>query len=112
MKSKNFLNYIPTISDCIDFDMNDRGELLLIVENRGFYNLLAQKLFHRSRISEIELDEMGSFVFPLIDGRRSIYDIAQSVREKFGDKAEPLYPRIVQYMKILQSYKYISFIKK
>ena len=67
---------------------------------------------HKSKVSEIELDEMGSFVLPLIDGQKSVYDIGISVKEHFGEKAEPLYPRLVKYMEVLRSYKYISYDKK
>ena len=110
MKSKkNFLDYVPKISESISFETKEDGSLMMIVRNEGFYNRIAQKFFKKSPVSEIELDEMGSFVIPLIDGNRSVYDIAALVKEHFGDKAEPLYPRIVKYMKILQSYNYISF---
>ncbi len=111
VSNKNFLDFVPVCNEWVSFDSNEKGELLLVVQNKGFYNRIAQMFFHRSKVSEIELDEMGSFVLPLIDGRRSIYDIGKSVKEHFGEAAEPLYPRLVKYMKILQSYKYISFDK-
>lgn len=46
-----------------------------------------------------------------IDGARTIYDISELVHEHFGDKAEPLYKRLVQYFKTLESYGFITFNK-
>ena len=109
---KNFLDYVPVCNEWVSFDSNERGGLMLVVQNNGFYNMIAQKFFHKSKVSEIELDEMGSFVLPLIDGQKSVYDIGISVKEHFGEKAEPLYPRLVKYMEVLRSYKYISYDKK
>ena len=34
------------------------------------------------------------------------------VKEHFGDKAEPLYPRIVKYFQIMESYEFLHFINK
>ncbi|MCR5543048.1 MAG: PqqD family protein, partial [Eubacterium sp.] len=39
---------------------------------------------------------MGSFIWPLIDGKTSIYNIGEAVKEHFGEEEEPLYPRLVQ----------------
>ncbi|MCR4745487.1 MAG: PqqD family protein [Lachnospiraceae bacterium] len=111
MKSKkNFLDYVPVLNDGITFTKKEDGNLHMTVENRGFYNSIAQKFFKKSRFSEIEIDEIGSFVLPLIDGKRTVYEIAGLLKEHFGEAAEPLYPRITQYMKILQSYNYIKLI--
>lgn len=50
----------------------------------------------------------GGFIWPLIDGEKSIYDIAQLVKEQFGEKADPLYPRVVKYFQILESYDFVK----
>ena len=34
------------------------------------------------------------------------------LKEEFGEKAEPLYPRIVKYFQIVESYNFIEFINK
>lgn len=52
---------------------------------------------------------MGSFIWPLIDGDTTVYDIGQKVAEHFGPDAEPLYERLSVYMKQLEN---CEFIKK
>ena len=36
-------------------------------------------------------------------------DLDRRMKEHFGEAAEPLYPRIVKYFQILESYHFISF---
>ena len=77
--------------------------------HRGFYATIAQKIFHRPRVSHIKLDDLGSFVFQHIDGVRTIGQLALLVKEEFGEKAEPLYDRLVQYMQILRNNGFVYF---
>ena len=51
----------------------------------------------------------NSYLWPLIDGERTVMELAALQKEHFGEAAEPLYPRIVKYFQILESYHFISF---
>ena len=84
----------------------------LEIENKGAFNTIAQKLFGKPRYTKIHLDDNGTFIWPLIDGRKTVEDIAALVKDEFGEKAEPLYPRIVKYFQIMESYHFVNFINK
>lgn len=102
-KDENYLDYIPAVSTKNSWDADAEGNVTIHMVHRGFYAWIAQKVFHRPRVSHIDLDEMGSFIFPLIDGERTVGQIAQLVRERFGADAEPLYERLAKYMQILRN---------
>lgn len=106
--SGNYLDLIPEHSELCRYDISDEGKVTILVENKGVFHWIAQKIFHRPRISQIHLDEMGNFIWPLMDGERTIHDIAMLVREEFGEKAEPLYNRLVQYVRNLESYGFVK----
>ena len=78
------------------------------IENRGAMNKFAQLLLKKPRVSHIHLDEMGSFIWLLFDGEKDITLIGIFVKEHFGDKAEPLYERLSQYIKTLKRYNFIE----
>ena len=82
-------------------------QVTLEIENKGVWNTIFQKLLKKPRISYIHLDEIGSFVWPLIDGEKTITEIGKAVENRFGDKANPLYERLVKYFRILESYHFI-----
>ena len=108
MKNKeNFLEKKPQRNPDINWNEKD-GQITLEIENKGVFNRLAQKLLKKPKISYIHLDEMGSFIWPLIDGETDIIDLGEKVKEHFGDKAEPLYERLSKYIKILESYGFVK----
>ena len=109
-KSKNYLEFVPQ-RRIERYSTHDSGVITLEIENKGVFNRVAQKLFKKPKISYIHLDEMGSFVWPLIDGERNITDIGVFVKEHFGEKAEPLYERLAKYFRVLESYGFIKFKK-
>ncbi|MBE6730033.1 MAG: PqqD family protein [Ruminococcaceae bacterium] len=107
--SKNYLEQIPVINPAINWTTNGDGKVTLEIENTGWANRIAQKFFAKPKISFVHLDENGSFIWPLIDGKTDIIEIGKAVKEHFGDKAEPLYERLAKFFEILKSYNFISF---
>lgn len=107
-QQENYLDYVPVVSEKNTWSEKD-GAVTVHMVHRGFYAWIAQKVFHRPRVSHIALDTMGSFIFLRIDGNRSVGDIALLVREKFGADAEPLYERLIKYMQILRNNQFIYF---
>ncbi len=110
--TKNYLEKIPYRPLEINWKEDEKGIITLEIENRGFMNKVAQKLFHKPKISYIHLDEMGSFIWPLLDGEKSIMDIGPLVEEHFGEKSHPLYERLAKYFMILDSYGFVKWINK
>jgi len=104
---KNYLDYIPVKNETMNYSIED-GKVTIDILNKGIFNRIAQKFFKRPEYTHVHLDEMGDFIWPLIDGNRTVYDIAQLVKEHFGEKAEPLYDRLVTYIRTLESYEIIN----
>lgn len=111
-KSKeNYLERRPMRPEHIKWSVDEKGIVTLDVENAGFFNRMAQKLFKKPPVSHIHLDEMGSFVWPLLDGEKDITVLGILVKEHFGDEAEPLYERLAKYFQILDSYSFVVWKK-
>ncbi len=107
-KKKNFLDFVPVVSNKNTWDEKD-GKVTIHMVNSGIYSWIAQTFFKRPKISHIDLDEYGSFVWKLIDGEKNVGDIALLLKEKYGDNAEPLYNRLVKYMQILRNNRFVYF---
>lgn len=108
---RNYLEFIPERSEFLTWNTDEKGIVTLDVENKGVFNTIAQTLFKKPRISHIHLDELGSFVWPLIDGKTDITALGVLVKEEFGEKAEPLYPRLAKFFQVLESYHFIKLNK-
>lgn len=109
-QTDNYLKLKPKRNEKFSWS-DDNEQVTLEIENKGVWNTIFQKLLKKPRISYIHLDEIGSFVWPLLDGEKTITEIGKAVENRFGDKANPLYERLVKYFKILESYHFIYFNK-
>lgn len=107
--SQNYLEKKPIRTAGIEWSKDEEGVVTLEIVNKGVFNFIAQKLLKKPRISYIHLDEIGSFVWPLLDGEKDIYEIGKFVESEFGEKANPLYERLATYFRILESYKFIGW---
>ena len=107
--SANYLDRKPERHSEIKWSADNNGKVTLEIENVGWANRIAQKLFKRPKVSYVHLDEMGSFVWPLLDGEKDIVALGVEVKEHFGEKAEPLYERLAQFFRVLDSYHFIKW---
>jgi hypothetical protein len=66
-------------------------------------------LVKKPQVSDMELDEIGSEVWLNIDGENSIYDIGRILDGKYGEKCQPVYDRLIMYMRFLNRKNWVSF---
>lgn len=108
-KQKNYLDLVPERAEGLRWECGADGIVVLQVENTGIFNRIAQKLFRRPKYTNVHMDRYGSFLWPLIDGEKTVMELAGLQKEAFGEEVEPLYPRIVKYFQIVESYHFIRF---
>ena len=106
----NYLDLIPEKNQSLKWHTDLKDRVILEVENTGIMNKIAQTVFNKPRFTKVHLDAQGSFIWPLIDGKRTVTDIALLVKDEFGEADEPLYPRIIKYFQIVESYHFIKFV--
>ena len=89
-QSINYLDLIPQRAETLRWHTDEAtGLITLEVENTGVFNTIAQKVFHKPRTTQVHLDETGSYLWPLIDGRKTVAQLADCMKQQFGEKAEP-----------------------
>ena len=106
-QQKNYLDLIPERVPEFLWSKDEEGIVVLEVENTGVFNRIAQKLFKRPKYTKVHMEKYGSFLWPLIDGQRTVMELADLQKAEFGEEVEPLYPRVVKYMQIMESYHFI-----
>ncbi len=109
---ENYLDYIPKHNSLYQFSTNKNGHIEIKIQNKGLFNRIAQLIFKRPKFSDIELDDFGSFVWECMDGKSTIYEMGSLIGEKFGEKAEPLYPRLAHFVKTLHNNGFIVYTNK
>lgn len=99
---------IPVISEHITTEYE--GELAVVAFPR-FRSKFMQKYFvpkNRSPVIRIRLDRHGTFVWQLIDGKRTVGEIAETVELPEEHRHEEnLSSRVAQYIRQLQKHGFV-----
>lgn len=106
---ENYLERCPAYSKQIEWSADEKGMVTLDIENKGVFNRVAQKLLKKPKVTHIHLDEIGSFIWSMIDGEKKIMDMGEPLEEHFGEKAHPTYERLAKFFQILENYKFVEW---
>ena len=98
--SKNYLDFVPEKNPEIEYEADEDGIITVLIEWKGFYHKIEQKLFRRPRVSDIRLDELGSFVWNAVDGKKDVHQISKELEQQFPKMGKPV-PRLIKYLEIL-----------
>jgi hypothetical protein len=60
----------------------------------------------------VTLDEIGSEVWLLCDGKRTIREIGELVRARFQERIEPCYDRLAVFFRQLEQAEFISYVNR
>lgn len=104
----NLLELVPT--RIVEHEI-DEARIVTVLMPR-FRNRFVKRLFeplHRSTFIKIKLDDIGSEAWTLCDGTRNVAGIAESMREKFGERIEPRYDRLAQFFRQLETAGFIRY---
>ena len=80
-------------------------------ERSGFFGWLARKSKASNRL-EIELDEIGLFVWEKIDGRRSVAGIADALSKEYKLNKHDAEASLLEFIDRLRQRGLISLIRK
>jgi hypothetical protein len=109
-EEQNLFDVIPVISQHITTE--NEGELSVIAFPR-FRSKFMQKYFvlkNKSAVIRIRLEEHGTAVWKLIDGKRTVKDIADTLSEHFMREENYEY-RIAAYISRLQKQGFVNMVK-
>lgn len=63
----------------------------------------------KKKYYRVKLDTLGSFVWTQCDGRTTVNEIAERLRQKFGAEAEPAVDRVAKFIQHLYRGDCITF---
>ncbi len=98
-------------NEAMAWRQKDDGLVEVDMENKGFFNSVAQKFFHRPKVSHISLDRYGSVLWLAMDGKNTVSDVLEKMNCAFPDEKEKMLNRVVQFMATLQRCRFICELK-
>ena len=109
---ENYLTRIPVRPSRFEWSADEEGIVTLHIENKGFFNRAAQLILKKPKVSHIHLDEIGSFIWRQIDGEKDLVALAKPFGEHFGERVEPIYERLAEFFRRLESYGFVEWKKQ
>lgn len=103
---RNYLEFVPVYRPGQEFHTDSKGKVVLEKEWTGFYNRIAQKFFHRPRVSQIHLDAYGTFVWNTIDGQRNVFEISKELEKQYPNMEKGV-SRLIKFLEILRDHQFI-----
>lgn len=103
----NFMLYIPKKKH-ETWEIR-KGKVYLIFYHNKPTEKLIRWLFKKPYVSDIALDDLGSAVWLFIDGKNTVYEIGKKLVGKFGETCQPVYERLIMYIRYLNRRGWITF---
>lgn len=95
-----------------EFEINNNLVTVLFKKQKPTF---IEKIFFNKQLEKpykIDLDEIGSFIWHLCDGKKNIAEITNSAREKFIEKIEPAEERVKLFINQMNKNHLIKLYEK
>lgn len=104
----NLLELIPM--RLLEYETGEDGLVTLFAprfKSRIVKRILGSRL--KNKFIKIRLDEIGSAVWELCDGKRNVNDIGEEMKKECGDKIEPCFDRLALFFNQLECSEFIRY---
>jgi hypothetical protein len=95
----NFALYVPVITH--QQWENNAGRVTLHITTRDPVKKFVSWLMKKSPVTTLDLDEMGSKAWLLIDGEKSIYEISKEINKDGKDSSKEALRRLVTFVRYI-----------
>lgn len=109
----NLLEYIPVKANpYIDEKREENSNITLVIKRQGKLDKLLLKIFRKAHKElYVHLDEIGSYTWENIDGKRTVYELAKEFMTSYSVEEIEALNRMGTFIRILNNNKFIRLIK-
>ena len=105
---QNFLDFVPV--RCVECECGGDGRMTLL-RPKFPGGLLRRFVQHRlsKPFYKVHLDDVGSCVWELVNGARTVGEIAGELERRFGPRVTPAHDRVCLFLRELEKGSMIRF---
>ncbi|MFD3155443.1 PqqD family protein [Haloimpatiens sp. FM7330] len=110
---ENLLEYVPVKSNpYIHAKEDDDSNITLVIKRESKLDKFLLKIFRKAhRELYVHLDDIGSYAWKNIDGKKTVYELAEDFRKDYNVPEIEAMNRMGKFIKILKNNKFIQ-VKK
>ncbi|WP_423362970.1 PqqD family peptide modification chaperone [Mycoplasma sp. P36-A1] len=107
--NEDVLKVVYQHKDGLEYEVDENGIVtILIKQDHRIQKILRKIKVKIPEYSRMSLDKHASTVFQLIDGNRTVDDIAKVLKDQYGFKDEGLYENLLLFLNHIEAnFKYI-----
>lgn len=101
----------PARNEALKWEKNEAGEARIsVVRQENWKTRLLSKVFYIPRERTITLDEVGTEVWQMCNGRTSVAQMIQSLRDKYQLDRKEAEVSLLSYLKTLGQKRFVGFV--
>ena len=105
------LNSRPARNELLKWEKGDNGEAKITVNRQDTWKVrLLSKLFYVPKERKITLDQVGSEVWQMCDGRTTVAEMIDSLRDKYKLDRKEAEVSLLSYLKTLGQKHFVGFV--
>tara|TARA_B100000686_G_C16694293_1_gene919544 strand:+ start:588 stop:977 length:390 start_codon:yes stop_codon:yes gene_type:complete len=105
------LNSRPARNELLNWEKSDRGEAQIIVTRQDTWKVrLLSKMFYVPKERKITLDEVGTEVWQMCDGRTTVAQMIESLGKTYTLDRKEAEVSLLSYLKTLGQKRFVGFI--
>lgn len=105
--SRNYMDLVFVPQSHLEYEVDEEGTVTLLMEHTGVFDRIAQRFFHRPKLSRVRLDACGSCLWRSLDGQRSVWELVEQIKKAFPEEQEDMHKRVVSFLGTLQRNRFI-----
>lgn len=105
------LNSRPARNELIQWEKTDSGEARITVERQDTWKIrLLSRIFYVPKERTITLDEVGTEVWQMCNGRTSVAQMIEGLRSKYKLDRKEAEVSLLSYLKTLGQKRFVGFV--
>jgi hypothetical protein len=108
---ENLLELAPVLKPAYTLEplAGEKDLLQVVIPRTNLLERFSIRFLKQPTHIRVRLDRLGSFVIVLCDGTHTVEEIGEKVAKHFGAEAEPVLPRLVKFLEIVEANGWIDW---
>jgi len=107
-KLENILEMTPKLNEWLHLNAGG-GSSTLVVPRTSWIEKMSIRFLKQPDSIKVDVTGLGGFVLERCNGVHNVQEIADQLAGQYGEEAEPVLPRLVKYLEIVEMNGWITW---
>lgn len=98
---------VPLLEKRVTMVQESSEATFLVIQRTNFVERITIRFFKQPSVRKIKLDKFGTYAIKQMEFQSNVNQISEAMSEHFGEEAEPVLPRLMKFLEILEVHDWI-----